>query len=107
MKGALANLEKMEDTFFTTVGKACRAPGSRCRPVGPGARSDEAEGHQHRRAATQTVEQMLAQAQTTMRAGRATGLRAAQVMMESYATLVSGVLIGMSEGLQTSKVPRK
>lgn len=35
-----------------------------------------------------------------MRDGRATGLRAAQALMESYAALASGVLIGMSEGLQ-------
>ncbi|HSW26116.1 MAG TPA: DUF6781 family protein [Burkholderiaceae bacterium] len=38
-----------------------------------------------------------------MRAGRASGLRGAQVMMDSYAALVSGVLIGMSEGLQSGK----
>jgi hypothetical protein len=57
--------------------------------------------------ASQTVEQMLAQAQTTLRDSRNTGLRAAQAMMQSYSTLVSGVLIGMSEGLQPPKAPRK
>ena len=50
---------------------------------------------------------MLAQAQTTLRDSRATGLKAAQAMMQSYSTLVSGVLIGMSEGLQPPKAPRK
>ena len=30
-------------------------------------------------------------------------MRAAQVMLDSYAALVSGVLIGMSEGLQSGK----
>ena len=57
--------------------------------------------------ASQTVEQMLAQAQTTLRDSRASGLKAAQAMMQSYSTLVSGVLIGMSEGLQPPKAPRK
>ena len=47
-----------------------------------------------------TVEQLMAQAQTALRDGRASGVRAAQAMMDSYAALVSGVLIGMSEGLQ-------
>ena len=30
-------------------------------------------------------------------------MRAAQVMLDSYSALVSGVLIGMSEGLQSGK----
>ena len=50
--------------------------------------------------ATAAVEQLMSQAQSAMREGRATGMRAAQAMMDSYAALVSGVLIGMSEGLQ-------
>ena len=35
-----------------------------------------------------------------MRSQRAAGLRAAQVMAESYTAMVSGVLLGMSEALQ-------
>ena len=50
--------------------------------------------------ATQTVESLVGQAQTALRQGRATGMRAAQAMLDSYAAMVSGVLIGMSEGLQ-------
>ena len=42
----------------------------------------------------------MAQAQTMLRDGRASGMRAAQAMLDSYAALASGVLIGMSEGLQ-------
>jgi len=51
--------------------------------------------------ASQTVEQLLAQAQTALRDGRAAGVRTAQAMLDGYAALVSGVLIGMSEGLQS------
>ena len=47
-----------------------------------------------------TVEQLMAQAQGALRAGRASSMQAAQAMMDSYAALVSGVLIGMSEGLR-------
>ena len=53
--------------------------------------------------ASQTVEQLLAQAQTAMRDGRAAGMRTAQAMLDGYAALVSGVLIGMSEGLQSGR----
>ena len=50
--------------------------------------------------ATQTVNDLLAQTQIALREGRATGAKAAQAMLDGYAALVSGVLIGMSEGLQ-------
>jgi hypothetical protein len=101
MASALANLEKMEDMFFATVGKAVK--GLDAPLQGPWSQVLEAmklKGTSTGAQASQTVEQTLAQAQTTLREGRAAGLRAAQAMMESYATLVSGVLIGMSEGLQ-------
>jgi len=49
--------------------------------------------------AAQTVEDLMSQAQNALRKGRATSLRASQVLMDSYAAMVSGVLIGMSEGL--------
>jgi len=108
IKGVLANLEKMEDMFFTTVGKAAQGVGQPL--AGPWSQVLETmklQGTDTGVGASQTVEQMLAQAQTTLRDSRNTGLRAAQAMMQSYSTLVSGVLIGMSEGLQPPKAPRK
>src|SRR5947207_3010647 len=55
--------------------------------------------------ATSTVEQLMAQTQTALRDSRAMGLRATQALMDSYSALVSGVLIGMSEGLQKAGSP--
>jgi len=108
IKGVLANLEKMEDMFFNTVGKAAQGVGQPLAgPWGQVLEAMKLKGTGTGVGASQTVEQMLAQAQTTLRDSRASGLRAAQAMMQSYSTLVSGVLIGMSEGLQPSKVPRK
>ena len=101
MKSALAGLEKMEDMFFATVGKA--AAGASQPLQGPWDQVLEAmklKGSASGTQATATVEQMMSQAQTALRDGRAVGVRAAQAMMDSYAALVSGVLIGMSEGLQ-------
>jgi len=57
--------------------------------------------------ATQTVEQLMAQAQTALRQGRATSLRATQALMDSYSAMVSGVLIGMSDALSSTTAPAK
>ena len=88
MQSAMADLEKMEDVFIATVSKAVRAKGT-----DTGAQ------------AASTVEQLMAQTQTALRDSRAMGLRATQALMDSYSALVSGVLIGMSEGLQKAGSP--
>jgi hypothetical protein len=62
----------------------------------------QAGGTQAGASASAVTEQLLTQMQTTMREGRAAGLRAAQALAESYTTLVSGVLLGMSEALGKS-----
>ena len=106
MKSALANLEKMEDTFFATVTKAAQSASAPLQ--GPWAQvleSMKLQGTATGSQATITVEQVMAQAQTVMRAGRASSMNAAQAMMNSYAALVSGVLIGMSDGLTKGVVP--
>lgn len=100
MKSALANVEKMEDMFFTTVGKAVQGAGSSLQgPWEQVLKGMKLSGTETGAQATQTVEQLMDQARTALRDGRASGMRAAQAMMDSYAALVSGVLIGMSEGL--------
>ena len=50
--------------------------------------------------AEETVTGLVEQARTAMRESRASSAKAAEVMLQGYATLVSGVLIGMSEGMQ-------
>jgi hypothetical protein len=50
--------------------------------------------------AAQSIEQLTEQAQAALREGRAMGLKAAQTLLDSYAALASGVLIGMSQGMQ-------
>ena len=100
MKSALANVEKMEDMFFSVVGKAAQgADGSLQGPWEQVLKGMKLSGTDTGAQATQTVEQLMDQARTALRDGRATSIRAAQAMMDSYAALVSGVLIGMSEGL--------
>ena len=107
MKDALANIEKMEDTFFGAVAKASKTAGPLQAPWEQALAALKIKGSDTGAQATQTVESLLAQAQTTLRDTRASSMRAAQVMLDSYASLVSGVLIGMSEGLQGGKSAAK
>jgi len=101
MKGALGHLEKMEDVFFTAVSKATQGAGSTLQaPWQQVLQGMKGKGTDTGAQAGVAVEQLVEQARTALRDGRATGARAAQAMMDSYAALVSGVLIGMSEGLQ-------
>ncbi len=107
MKDALANIEKMEDTFFGAIAKASKTAGPLQARWEQALAALKIKGSDTGAQATQTVESLLAQAQTTLRDTRASSMRAAQAMLDSYAALVSGVLIGMSEGLQSGKSAAK
>ena len=101
VKKALSDIEKMEDMFFDTVRKSV---GSGSNPL-QGAWDQVLDKLQMKGSgtgahATQTIEQVTDQAQNALRQGRAMGLKAAQTMLDSYAALASGVLIGMSQGMQ-------
>jgi hypothetical protein len=100
MKEAIANVEKMEDVFFAAVSKAGEAAGPLQGPWENALDVLKMKGSATGAQATQTVQGILSQAQTMLRDGRSTGLRAAQAMLDGYAAMVSGVLIGMSEGLK-------
>jgi hypothetical protein len=106
MKSALANLEQMENVFFTTVSRATRETGDSLRaPWQHVLDAMKLKGTNTGAQASVSVEQLLAQAQAALRDGRANGVHAARAMMDSYAALVSGVLIGMSDGLQPEAAP--
>ena len=107
MKTALANLEKMEDTFFATVTKAAESVSGQMKgPWEHVLAAMKMQGTATGMQANQTVEQVMAQAQKAIRDSRASSIKAAQAMMDSYTAIVSGVLIGMSEGISkgTGKV---
>lgn len=102
LQGALANIEQMEDTFFATVTKASQGvSGPMQAPWEHVLSAMKLKGTETGAQATQTVEQLMAQTQSALRSGRAASVKAAQAMMDGYAAMVSGVLIGMSEGLQS------
>ncbi|MBS0444337.1 MAG: hypothetical protein JSR59_00160 [Proteobacteria bacterium] len=102
LKSALDGIEKMEDMFFTTVRKAASGAGDSMQ--GPWTHVLETmklKGTDTGAKASSAVEDLLAKSQEAMREGRAAGMRGARAMLDGYAALVSGVLIGMSEGLQS------
>ena len=105
LAGAIANLEKLEDTFFATVTKAVQGASAPMQgmqaPWEHVLSAMKMKGTDTGAQATQTVEQLMSQAQTALPDGRAAGAKTAQAMLDGYAALVSGVLIGMSEGLQS------
>ncbi len=105
LKEALANVEKMEDTFFEAIAKAGKASGPLQGPWDQVLGAMKMKGSETGAQATQTVEALVGQTQTMLRDSRASGMRAAQAMLDSYAAMVSGVLIGMSEGMRTGSAP--
>ena len=109
---ALGDLEKMEDTLFATIKKTAAGAGAPMAGAwGQVLEKMQAGGTLSGAQAATTVEQMTEQMQTAVRSTRAASMKAAQTMAESYAAMVSGVLLGMSEALQSGgaakKPPRK
>ena len=101
VKKALADVEKMEDALFAAARKAASGAGPTLE--GPWAqvlKGMQAKGTGTGAQAQAAVEQLMDGAQQNLRQARAVSVRATQAMMDSYTTLVSGVLIGMSEALQ-------
>jgi len=110
IKKAMADLDQFEDTFFAALKKTAAnasvpmagAWTHVIEKMQPGSTLSGAQ-------ASTTVDQLAQQMQDAMRSTRAASMRAAQAMAESYTAMVSGVLIGMSEALQTggSALPAK
>ena len=106
LKKAIGDLEKFEDTLMATLKKTAEGAGAPLAGAwGQVLEKMQAGGTLSGAKASATVEQMATQMQEAMRTSRAASMRAAQVLAESYTAMVSGVLIGMSDALQSSKAP--
>lgn len=101
LKTAMSDLEKMEDVFIATVTKAAQSAGDQMQ--GPWEHVLDAmklKGTATGNQASTTVTQLMEQTRTALRDSRAAGVKAAQALAQSYSALVSGVLIGITEGMQ-------
>ena len=112
LKKAMDDLDKFEDTMFAAFKKTAAGAGA------PMAGAWEQVLEKFQAAGTlsgakaagtgeQIAEQMAEQVQTAMRSTRATSLRAAQSLAESYTAMVSGVLLGMSEAIKAGTPAKK
>jgi len=108
LKKALDDLDKFEDTMFATIRKAAAGvDGPMAGAWNQVLEKMQAGGTLSGAKASTTVEQLAAQMQDAMRTSRAASMRAAQAMAESYTAMVSGVLLGMSDALQSGAAARK
>lgn len=106
LQKALDDLDKMEDAMFSTLKKAAAGAAT---PVagawGQVLEKMQAGGTLSGAQATQTVEQMALQMQGAMRSTRAASMKAAQALAEGYTSMVSGVLLGLSEAMTGGAAP--
>jgi hypothetical protein len=101
MKKALDELERYEGTLLRTVKQASASATEKIRAQWTGVlRHTKLEGTDTGAQVTSMIEQYGAQFQAAVHDSRTAGLKVAHAMTRNYATLVSGVLIGLSEALQ-------
>ena len=100
LKKALDDLDKFEDTLIGTVKKAAAGAGPLTAPWQQMLEKMQAGGTVSGQSAATAAEQFASQMQDTLRGSREAGMRAAQVLAESYAAMASGVLVGMLSALQ-------
>jgi hypothetical protein len=102
---ALDDIDQMEDMFLSTMRKTL---GDASGPMGSAWSQVldklQVKGTGTGAHAAQTIEELTQQAQAAMRQGRAASVKAVGALLDSYAALASGVLIGMSQGMQGSGV---
>mgnify|MGYP000182048774 CR=1 FL=1 len=112
LKKAMDDLDKFEDTMFAAFKKTAAGAGAPMAGAwGQVLEKFQAAGTLSGAKAAGTGEQMSGQAadqmQAALRSTRASSLRAAQSMAESYTAMVSGVLLGMSEAMKAGAPAKK
>ena len=108
IKKALNDLERLEDEFLKTVKQAATHATAQVRPqwvavlkAAPGSMGTGAQ-------VDVMLERFGEPVRSAIRKQREMSMKAAHVMTQNFATLASGVLIGLSEGLQGPKAaPRR
>jgi hypothetical protein len=104
LKKALSDLDKFEDALFDAMRKAASGAGAPLAGAwGPLLEKMQAGGTNVGAKASGLAEDLTNKMQASMKTSRAAGLRAAQALAESYTAMVSGVLLGMSNALQSQQ----
>lgn len=101
MKKALDELERYEDTFLRTVRQASGGAGEQLKAQWATVlKTTRMEGTDTGARVAATMDEFSNKMQRAMRESRTTGFKFAHALTRNYTTLLSGVLIGLSEGLR-------
>jgi hypothetical protein len=107
LKRALDELERYEDALLSSVKQASTNTTDNLRDQWAGVlKNTKLEGTDTGARVAATLEQYGAQMQNAMRETRAGAMKVAHALTRNYATLVSGVLIGLSEALRATPVAK-
>jgi len=108
IKKALKDIEKFEDEFLKTVKQAAAHATAEVRPHWAAVLQQAAPGATGTGAQVEAMmEEFGEPVRSAIRKQREVGMKAAHALTQNFATLASGVLIGLSEGLQGPKAPRR
>lgn len=99
LKKALDDLDKFDGLLVGAVKKAAAAAGPMAEPWQQAMEKLQAGGTMSGASAAKTVEEFADQMGSAMKSTRNASVRAAAVLAESYAAMVSGVLVGLSEAM--------
>ena len=100
LKRALDELERLEDEFLQGIMAAADSAGEKIRePWERVLKKAKVSGTATGAHAAAALRDYARRAQVAMRAQRETGFKTAYLLTQNFAILVSGILIGMSEGL--------
>jgi ElaB/YqjD/DUF883 family membrane-anchored ribosome-binding protein len=107
MKKALDELERMEDAFLSSVKDAAKQGSKQIKDQWAAVlQRTETRGTETASQIEATLEEFGDRMHEAIKQQRRTALKATEAMAENFTTLASGILIGLTEGLQQGKKPK-
>lgn len=101
VKKALSDLERLEDDFLKTVKQAAGRTGEAMKTQWAGVlQQKELAGTETAAQVAATMEEFGERARASLSEQRQTAVKVAVALTENFTTLASGILIGLSEGVQ-------
>lgn len=107
MKKALDELERLEDAFLSSVKDAAKKGSRQVKDQWAMVlQRTESKGTETASQVEATLEEFGDRMHEAVKQQRRAALKATEAMAENFTTLASGILIGLTEGLQQGKKPK-
>jgi len=104
MKKALDELERLEDEFMASIKDAAKKGSKQIKDQWASVlQRSETSGTETASQIEATLEEFSDRMHAAIKLQRRTALKATEAMAENFSTLASGILIGLTEGLQQGK----